>query len=175
VVRGTANAIAHEWTLTQRYVSDQIDRATWRTTLIRRMTPDLSLGVEVNSGVGEVGPLVNWRLASETDRRPSLMVGTSSDRIGTPSGRAYYLMAGKSVTLGGQTVGPYVGLLWSTYEDQLLVPMGLNVPLSAGWSSQLQYDGRHTHAMAAYSWGRYSLGLLAVELKDPGVTFSIGY
>jgi hypothetical protein len=175
VVRGTANAIEHPWTLTQRYLTDQIDRATWRTTLIRRVTPDLSLGVEYNAQIGEVGPLINWRLMPETRRRPSLMLGTSSDRIGTPSGRAYYLTAGKSVQIGGRTVGPYVGLLWSTYDDRLLVPIGLNMPLSGGWSGQLFYDGRHTHPMATYTRGRYSLGLLAVRGRDPGVTVSVGY
>lgn len=175
MVRGTANAIAHQWTLSQRYLTNQINRATWRTTLIRRVRPDFSLGIEYNSLVHEVGPLVNWRLAAETARRPSLMVGTSSDRIGTPSGRAYYLTAGKSLKVGGHALGPYLGLLWSTHDKQLLVPMGLNVPLSGGLSSQLQYDGRHTHLIATYTWDRYTLGLLAVRLRDPGVMFSIGY
>jgi hypothetical protein len=175
VVRGTASALEHPWTLSQRYLADQIDRATWRTTLIRRLTPDLSAGIEVNPGADEVGPLFNWRLTSETARRPSLMLGTSSDRIGTPSGRAYYMTAGKSVKVGGHAVGPYVGLLWSTYDDRLLVPMGLNVPLSSGLSSQIQYDGRYTHLMASYTWGRTTLGVLAVRMKDPGVTVSVGF
>ena len=77
--------------------------------------------------------------------------------------------------LGGRALGPYVGLLWSTYDDQLLIPMGLNVPLTGGWSGQLLYDGRHTHPMATYTFGRYTLGLLAVRGRDPGVTFSAGY
>ncbi len=175
MVRGTASAMGHPWTLSQRYLTDQIDRATWRTTLIRRLTPDLSVGVEVNPAANEVGPLVNWRLTSETTRRPSLMLGTSSDRIGTPSGRAYYVTAGKSVKVGGHAVGPYVGLLWSTYEDRLLVPAGLNVPLSGGWSTQLQYDGRTTHLIASHTRGRTTVGLLAVRMKDPGLTVSVGF
>ena len=175
MVRGTATAIAHEWTLSQRYLTDQIDRATWRTTLIRRLSPDLSVGLEYNAMVGEVGPLVNYRLTTESARGPSLMAGTSSDRIGTPSGRAYYLTASKSVKVGGRAIGPYVGLLWSTHDDQLLVPMGLNVPLSNRWSSQLQYDGRHTHLLASYTRGPYTLGLLAVRLRDPGVMMSVGF
>jgi hypothetical protein len=175
VVRGTANAIAFPWTLSQRYLVDQIDRATWRTTLIRRLTPDLGVGIEYNTMVGEVGPLVNYRLTTETTRRPSLMVGTSSDRIGTPSGRAYYLTASKSVRVGDRFIGPYAGLLWSTYDDQLLIPMGLNVPLTDRLSGQLQYDGRYTHLLASYSRGRYTFGLLAVRMRDPGLTFSVGF
>ena len=135
----------------------------------------MSAGIEVNPLVDEVGPLVNWRLTRETARRPSLMLGTSSDRIGTPYGRAYYLTAGKSVKVGGHAVGPYVGLLWSTYEDRFLVPAGLNVPLSGGWSSQVQYDGRYTHLMASFTRGRTTLGLLAVQMRDPGVTVSLGF
>jgi hypothetical protein len=103
------------------------------------------------------------------------MVGASSDRIGTPTGRAYYLTASRSVTLAGRALGPYVGLLWSTYDDQFLVPMGLNVPLGGGLSGQLFCDGRHTHAMASFTRGRYTLGLLAVELRDPGMTLSVGF
>jgi hypothetical protein len=175
VVRGTANAIAYPWTLSQRYLADQIDRATLRTTLIRRLSPDLALGIEYNPLVTEIGPLVNYRLTRETARRPSLMAGTSSDRIGTPTGRAYYVTASKSMKLGSRALGPYVGLLWSTYEDRLLVPAGLNVPLTGRWSGQLQYDGRHTHLLASYSRGRYTLGLLAVELKEPGMMVSVGF
>jgi hypothetical protein len=175
VVRGTANAIEHPWTLSQRYLTHQIDRATWRTTLIRRLSPDLSAGIEYNAAVGEVGPLLNYRLVAETARRPSLMAGTSSDRIGTPSGRAYYVTASKSVKLGGRALGPYVGLLWSTHDDRFLAPMGLSVPLTNRWSGQLFYDGRHTHALASATFGPYTLGLLAVRLKDPGVMFSVGF
>jgi hypothetical protein len=53
--------------------------------------------------------------------------------------------------------------------------MGLNVLLSRALSNQLQYDGRHTHLMVTISRGRYSLGLLAVRLRDPGLTISPGY
>jgi hypothetical protein len=175
VVRGTANAIAHEWTLSARYLTDQIDRATWRLTLIRRIDADLGVGVEWNPGADEVGLLVNWRLAAETARRPSVMAGTSSDRIGTPSGRAYYVTASKTFTLGGRPFGPYLGLLWSTYDDELLVPFGVNVPLSGGWSGQLIHDGVHTHLMATRAYGRTTLGLLAVRGRDPGVTVSVGF
>jgi hypothetical protein len=175
VVRGTANAISHPWVLSVRYLSDQIDRATWRTTLMRRLTPDLSVGVESNPRVEEVGPLVNWRLLAEAERRPSVMIGTSSDRIGTPSGRAYYVTVGKSLRVAGRPVGPYVSLLWSTFEDRLLVPAGLNVPLAGGWSAQLFHDGRHTHYMATRTRGRYTLGFLAVRGRAPGVTLSVGF
>lgn len=131
-----------------------------------RFAPDFKAGVEWNVRANEVGFVANWRALRETETRPALIFGTSSDRIGTPSGQSYYATVSKSFS----RVAPYVGVSWSEYEDRLLVPFGVNVALREGWSAMLINDGVHTHLSTTYARSRFSLTLLAVERKKFGVT-----
>jgi hypothetical protein len=144
-----------------------IDRATHRTVVMYRVTPDVKAGVEWNAKAGEAGFVANWRALGETERRPALIFGTSSDRIGTPSGQAYYATISKSIS---SFLAPYAGLSWSGYEERFVVPFGLNVALPKGWSAMLIHDGVHTHLSATYARRNLSVTLLAVERQHVGVT-----
>ena len=168
-VRGTADRA--KWELSHRYLSGQIDRATHRTILMHQLRPDLKLGVEWNPGANEVGLVANWRAFSESPRRPAVMFGTSSDRIGTPEGQSYYVVVSKSLHEETRLpVAPYVSASYSSYENRLLYPFGLNVALGANWSAMLINDGVLTHLSATYAWSRFAVTLLAVERKDLGFT-----
>ena len=70
--------------------SDPAGRARLRMTLTYRFLPTFSAGLEYNPIAGKVSPLANWLAIKETTRRPALILGTSSDRIGTPSGQSFY-------------------------------------------------------------------------------------
>ncbi|HEY0157960.1 MAG TPA: hypothetical protein VGF28_11795 [Thermoanaerobaculia bacterium] len=148
-----------------------IDRATHRTVLMHRFTRGLKAGVEWNAAADEVGLVANWRALAETERRPALIFGTSSDRIGTPSGQSYYATVSKSFA----RVAPYAGVSWSGYEERLLYPFGLNVALGKGWSAMVINDGVHTHLSATYGRRNLSLTLLAVERKNLGVTVGMTF
>jgi len=148
-----------------------IDRATHRTVVMHRFTRDLKAGVEWNVRANEVGVVANWRALAETETRPALMFGTSSDRIGTPSGQSYYATLSKSFA----RVAPYAGVSWSGYEERLLYPFGVNVALMDGWSAMLINDGVHTHLSTTYGWKNLSLTLLAVERKHVGVTVGMTF
>jgi hypothetical protein len=102
----------------------------------------------------------------ETETRPALMFGTSSDRIGTPSGQSYFATVSKSFS----RVAPYAGVSWSEYEERFLYPFGLNVAVGKGWSAMVINDGVHTHLSATYARRNLSLTVLAVERKKFGVT-----
>lgn len=145
-----------------------IDRATHRTVLMHRVARDLKVGVEWNVQADEVGLVANWRALGETERRPALIFGTSSDRIGTPSGQSYYATVSKS--LARLPVAPYVGVSWSAYEERFLYPFGVNVALPKGFSAMLINDGVHTHLAATYARPRMSITVLAVERKNVGLT-----
>lgn len=151
-----------------------IDRATHRTVLMYRITRDVKAGLEWNAKADELGLVANWRALGETETRPAVIFGTSSDRIGTPSGQAYYATISKSISsfLAQYDVGlaPYAGLSWSGYEERFVVPFGLNVALPKGWSAMLIHDGVHTHLSATYARRNLSLTLLAVERQHVGVT-----
>ncbi|HEX8617273.1 MAG TPA: hypothetical protein VF911_06795 [Thermoanaerobaculia bacterium] len=152
--------------MSHRFIEGVIDRATHRTVLMHRFTRDIKAGVEWNAEANEVGFVANWRALPETQTRPALIFGTSSDRIGTPSGQSYYATVSKSFA----RIAPYAGVSWSEYEERLLVPFGLNVALGRGWSAMLINDGVHTHLSTTYARRNLAFTLLAVERKNFGVT-----
>lgn len=164
-VRGTADDA--RWELSHRYLTGQIDRATHRTIVMRQLRPDLKAGIEWNPLADEVGFVANWRAVGETERRPAIIFGTSSDRIGTPEGQSYYVTVSKSVH---RRFAPYVSASYSSYEERMLYPFGVNVALGERWSAMVMNDGVHTHLSATYVWDRFAVTLLAVERKDLGVT-----
>jgi hypothetical protein len=144
---------------------------------MHQLTKGFKFGVEWNERVGEIGLVANWRAVTETARRPAVIVGTSSDRIGTPAGQSYFATVSKSLHHPiGVPVAPYAGLSWSTAEDRWLIPFGLNVQMRPGFSAMLMNDGVHTHLSATYGFGgRYSVTVLAVERKDIGVTIGAAF
>ena len=153
-----------------------IDRATHRTILMRRVTPSLQAGLEINEGAGEVNPVANWRAVSETAKRPAVIFGTSSDRIGTPHGQSYYVTLSKSLQSSlGVPLAPYAGLSYSEYDDRFLVPYGLHASLGPNWSAMYLHDGANAHYAATYAWGRYSVTLLSVFRRNFGINVSAAF
>lgn len=161
--------------MSHRYISGVVDRATNRSVIAYNITPRLKAGVEINPGADEIGLVANWRALDETARRPALIFGTSSDRIGTSAGQSYYATISKSVELEGFRVAPYAGASYSTYENRFLFPWGVNVPLGAGFSAMIINDGVHTHLAVTYARGHASLTLLAVERDHLGATIGFSF
>lgn len=133
--------------------------------------PSLKAGIEWNQRADEIGIVANWRVADESARRPAVIIGTSSDRIGTPDGQSYYVTVSKSLHhIIGAPIAPYLGASYSEHEDRVIYPFGLNVALGRHWSAMLMNDGVHTHLSASYRWNRFAITLLAVERRDLGLT-----
>ena len=138
---------------------------------MHQLRPNLKLGLEWNPGAGELGFVANWRAVAETPRRPAIVFGTSSDRIGTPHGQSYFVTISKSLHHEtGLPIAPYVGASYSGYENRWLVPFGLNVAIGSSWSAMLIHDGVHTHLSATWSGRRFGITVLAVERRDAGIT-----
>jgi hypothetical protein len=171
-VRGTASDDA-KWEFSHRYLTNQIDRATHRTIVMHQLRPDLKLGIEWNPGASEVGFVANWRAIAEAERRPAVIFGTSSDRIGTTEGQSYHVTVSKSLHHEtGLPLAPYAGASYSTFENRMLYPFGVNVAIGPRWSAMLINDGVHTHLSATVALNRFAVTLLAVERKDFGVTIA---
>ena len=169
-VRGTALDNAR-WEISHRYLTGQVPRATHRTIVMHQLHPQLKLGIEWNPRADEVGFVANWRAASETATRPAVVFGTSSDRIGTPEGQAYFVSVSKSLhEATGLPIAPYISASYSGYENRVLIPFGVNVAIGRQWSAMLLNDGVHTHLSATYAWSRFAVTLLAVERKDFGIS-----
>ena len=159
-----------------RVISNQIDRAKWRNTLTYRFHPRLTVGVEYNPLAGKVSPLANVVALTETHKRPALILGTSSDRIGTPSGQSFYATFSKNLKHStGLPVAPYIGVAYGTFEDRLRVIGGLNINFKERWSSTILFDGVRVHPLVNYTWGRHQFGVIMERGRNPGLSYSISF
>ncbi len=174
---GAGNKDDNKWTFGIRALSNQIPRASLRTTLTYRIHPRLSLGVEYNPRADDVGLLANFVAMTETDKRPAVIFGTSSDRIGTPSGRSIYATMSKNLSEEVKLpIAPYVGVAYSTYEDRFLPLAGLTVNWTTNLSSLVIYDGVKVHPTLTYALGtRHVFTFLLAQGKNPGVSYSISF
>ena len=175
---GAENASEDKWTFGMRVIPGAVPRASMRNTLTYRLHPRLTAGVEINPRAedagGMVSPLLNWLALPETERRPALILGTSSDRIGTPSGQSFYATFSKN--LKGETglpIGPYAGVAYGTYEHRWLPLAGLNVYFTRNFSSLVIYDGVRVHPMLNYMRGRHNFSFVLAFANKPGFSYSI--
>jgi len=139
--------------------------------------PRLSLGVEFNSRADELGPLANWVAVTETRRRPALMFGLSSDRIGTPDGEAYFFTLSKDLEgLTGWPIAPYVGGAYGTFDDEFRAIGGLTARLGRGFATTMIHDGKAFHPTLDYRFlDRHVVSLLWVDTNDLGFAYSVAF
>jgi hypothetical protein len=175
-VSGAAHDTKQRWTFGVRLLANQIPRASVRTTLTYRFHPRFQAGIEYNPRVDEVGVIANLLILTETERRPALMIGTSTDRIGTPSGQSFYATFSKNLRRDtGLPIAPYVGVAFGTYDDRLRPIGGLNVLLSKKFSILVTYNGVNVHPLLNFTHGRQAISLVMVKGRDPGVSYSISF
>ena len=173
---GTGQEDKYRWTYGVRVIANQIDRARWRNTLTYRFHPRFTAGVEYNPLAGKVSPLANFVALTETHRRPALILGTSSDRIGTPSGQSFYATFSKNLRHAtGLPIAPYVGVTYGTFEDRLRAIGGLNLNLNERWSATILFDGVRVHPLVNYTRGRHQFGVIFERGRNPGVSYSISF
>jgi hypothetical protein len=175
-VSGAENEDGDRWTYGVRVVSNVIDRARWRNTLTYRLHPRFTAGVEYNPLAGKVSPLANFVAVTETHKRPALILGTSSDRIGTPTGQSFYATLSKSLEHStGWPVAPYVGVAYGTFEDRARVIGGLNITAGERWSSTILFDGVRVHPTVNYTRGRHQYGVIFERGRHPGASYSVSF
>ena len=173
---GAENRDPHKWTFGIRALSNQIPRASLRMTLTYRLLPRLSVGVEYNPRADDVGLLANFVAITETERRPALILGTSSDRIGTPSGRSLYATVSKNLSNELKLpIAPYAGIAYSTREDRFRPIGGLNINFRDNLSAQIVFDGVKVHPTLNYIWGRHVFTFLLAQGRNPGASYSISF
>ena len=119
-------------------------------------------------------------MIEETPERPALILGTSSDRIGTPSGRSYYATLSKDLERDvGLPLAPYAGLAFGEFEDEWEVVAGLVVRWSDEWSTWHMWDGENFHNLVETSrFAPHAVGLMLAEVDNSyylGITWSVGF
>ena len=163
-----------------------MDRARLRLVGAWRATRRLSLALEYNPGEDELLPNFNFSPSLPSEHLPGIGVvtGTSSDRIGTPEGRAWFA----SVSLDPQAWGldvplsGYTGVSYGSWANDTRMFGGLRWTVTERISAGLQHDGEQLHAVASYALGplgpghaTWSVDLLLVEFDGThtaGLTLS---
>ena len=138
--------------------------------------PRLSLGIEYNPLADDTSPLANLVAVTETKKRPALIFGTSSDRIGTPEGEAYFVTLSKDLTtVNGWPLAPYVGASYGTFENEVDMIGGVYIRVpGTGFASTLIHDGKNFHPTVEYRFlERHVLSALWVDTQDIGFAYSV--
>lgn len=173
---GAKQSLKNRWIFSARGIPQEIDRAKLRFTLTYRLHPRITAGVEYNPLADDVHPLANILVMDETLRRPAMIIGTSTDRIGTPSGQAYYATFSKNLKRETRLpIAPYAGVMYGTYQDRFRPIGGVNVGITERFTLLTTYDGVHGHQMVNYSYGRNVFSYLLVRFRRPGVSWSITF
>ena len=150
------------------------ERPRWRTTLNYRLLNRLQVGVEYNPVASEITPLFSLFLFTETDIRPGLFLGTSSDRIGSPVGeQAYFLTATKRLPYIPLSV--YGTVNYSEWDGELNFPFGASVEFGKGFSVRGMYDGKEPHLMFNYFYKQHGVSLMYVWLETFGFAMSTAF
>jgi len=175
-VSGAGIDSQHRWTLGVRLLTNQVPRAAVRTTLTYRFHSRLQMGIEYNPRVGEFAPLANLLVLTESKRRPAVMLGTSTDRIGTPSGQAFFATVSKNLRREtGLPLSPYVGASFGTFDHRLRPIGGLTMFLNKRFSILATYNGVNVHPLLNFTHGQHTLSLIMVKGRDPGMSYSITF
>jgi hypothetical protein len=164
------------WTYGVRLIANQIDRAKWRNTLTYRFHPRFTAGVEYNPLAKKVSPLANLLILTETSARPALILGTSSDRIGTPSGQSFYVTLSKNLREPTRLpIAPYVGVAYGTFEHRTRAIGGLNIHIAEQWTATAVFDGVRVHPLLNYTHGRHQFGVIFERGRNPGASYSVTF
>ena len=169
----------YRWVFSARGIPDiDAERARLRFTLNYRVLRNLQLGVEWNplGDKDKVGPLANWTVWDETRNRPALILGTSSDRIGTDEGQAWFATFSKNVDPWiGVAVSPYLGASWNDRDQEWLFIGGANYRLGERYVVRHLWDGKNLHHTLDYTRGRHTVGLvLAEDFSDYSLGLTFG-
>jgi hypothetical protein len=94
-----------------------------------------------------------------------VILGTSSDRIGTPSGRAYYATLSKDIEAWTDLpIAPYVGANFGSFEDEWELIGGVRVRWLEEVHSTHLWDGKNLHHVIDWlPTPKYRAGLVVAE------------
>jgi hypothetical protein len=179
-VSGAENQNKQRWTYGIRVIPGVVPRAQIRNTLTYRFHPRFTAGIEVNpraeKNSAKINPIANLLMLTETERRPALIVGTSSDRIGTPDGQSFYATLSKNLKAAtGLPIAPYVGVAYSMHDDRFRPVGGLNIYFTENFSSLVIFDGVRVHPLLNYSRGRQAFSFVLANARNPGLSYSISF
>ena len=175
---GAEGSESNKFSFSARVIPGYVRRAQMRSTLTYRINSRLQAGVEVNprSTRERANPLVNWLAVAEGVKKPAVIVGTSSDRIGTPGGQSVYATASKNLKRETKLpIAPYFGVAYGTYEDRLRPIGGITVGFTERLNAMAMFDGVNVHPLVNFNYQRHVFTFLLVRGREPGLSYSISF
>lgn len=164
MIRGIAGTAQGRFIYSLRFIPEEIDRAKLRTTLLYLFSDRIRAGIEWNPLAEDASLLVNVHVLREARNRPAVILGLSSDRIGTPSGKSIFATVSYDLKpLTGLSIAPYLGAARGTFEDKTRAIAGLNVRFSSSISALAIFDGVHLHEVFSFEHGRHGLSAVLVR------------
>lgn len=175
---GAEGSDGNRFSFSARVIPGYVRRAQMRSTLTYRINSRLQAGVEVNprSTRERVNPLVNWLAVAEGVKKPAVIVGTSSDRIGTPGGQSVYATASKNLKRETKLpIAPYFGVAYGTFEDRFRPIGGITLGFTERLNAMAMFDGVNVHPLVNLNYRRHVLTFLLVRGREPGLSYSISF
>ena len=103
-----------------------------------------------------------------------MFFGTSSDRIGSPSGKqSYFTTVSKYVPALRASI--YGSVNYSEWSEAVNFPVGVGLEMGNRFSIRPMYDGDRGHLMFNYFANRYGVSLIVVWFETMGISFSAGF
>lgn len=100
-------------------------------------------------------------------------MGWTSDRLSTPTGQAAFAtFAYKPEQVPLTFIG---SLKWSTAEERLAFPFGVNWTMGRGLVLQTIYDGNYTHFILGTTLRDQHIGIVLARSKSLGISYGINF
>lgn len=187
---------AGQWMASYRYIAIDDVKARHRFTLDYAVTPRLTIGLErsgsdtnpnpvpkftdrpgdylrFSDGDALVLPRFSWFITPEGEDHPSLLVGSASDRLSTPTGQAFFLTASKHIP--NSPVTPFVSIKTNTTDGRTVFPFGVNYALPNNFVIQAINDGDYTHFLFTKMMDRAAFSLLLARSQYIGFSVTYGF
>ncbi|TDI82562.1 MAG: hypothetical protein E2O79_06270 [Caldithrix sp.] len=133
----------------------------------------MQVGIEFNPKAEEIAPLFTLFLLTESEKRPALFLGTSSDRIGSPAGeQSYFVTVSKYLPFLSASL--YGSLNYSEWDNAFNFPFGAAIEIGKGFSIRSMYDGDRSHLLLNYFSSHYGVSFMYVWFETLGLSFSVG-
>ena len=64
---------------------------------------------------------------------------------------------------------------YSEFDQRINFPFGVSYGIGSGLSTMFMHDGRKSHLLLTYSKETYSVSLMWIWFKHPGISISFGF
>ena len=187
---------AGQWMASYRFVAIDDVKARHRFTLDYAVTPRLTIGLErsgsdtnpnpvpafqdnpgdylrYSDGDALVLPRFSWFISPEGQNHPSLLLGSASDRLSTPTGQAFFLTASKHIP--NTPITPFISIKSNTTDGRTVFPYGINYALPNNYIIQAINDGDYTHLLFTKMMDRAAFSLLLARSQYFGFSVTYGF